>query len=587
MNNYNEQPGANKQPVANKQVSIWRYRVVQAALLIAVALIGYRIVDLQLINRHFLQSEGDKRAVRYESIAAHRGVIFDRNNKPLAVSTPVVTIWAMPEELYEASKRWPELAKALEVSPSWLKKRVTAVKDKEFMYLKRQMTPEDAAAIMALKVPGVYSRKEQRRFYPAGEVAAHLVGFTNIDEVGQEGLELAYNNWLTGEPGRQRVMKDRKGQVIRHAELIKSSRPGNELMLSIDLRLQYMAYRELKKAVETYRAEAGSLVMLDVQTGEVLAMVNQPAYNPNNRAGMQAYRMRNRVVTDVMEPGSSIKPFTIAAALESGSYTKDTVIETGNGYMRLDRNDVRDTGGYGSIDVTTVLSKSSNIGVTKMALDIGPDKVTEMIQRMGFGQSTGVGFPGESTGYVPYRDRWSNIQTATLSFGYGLTVTPLQLAQAYLAIGSGGMMRPVSLIKRDVAPEGVRVLDEGIAKDIRSMLHAVVQKGGTGTRARVPFYEVGGKTGTARKVGQNGYEKDRYISVFAGLAPIDNPRLAMVIVIDDPAGNVYYGGATAAPVFSSVAAGALRILAIEPEQKQVMAADAGGQMLFRTTGSYN
>ncbi|OED40137.1 cell division protein [Endozoicomonas sp. (ex Bugula neritina AB1)] len=577
MSGKNEKQADSKKSVKKK--SFWRLRLVQCVMLLAGFALGYRVIDLQLLNRTFLQSEGDKRSVRHESVPAHRGVIFDRNGKPLAASTPVVTIWGMPDILLEAPERWAELAEALDVSKSWLKKRITAARGKEFIYLKRKMTPNDGTRVESLKIPGVYSRNEQKRYYPAGEVAAHLVGFTNIDEDGQEGLELTYNDWLSGEPGQRRLLKNRKGQVIREADLVKSASPGKELMLSIDLRLQYMAYRELKMAVEKYRASAGSLVMLDVQTGEILAMVNQPSYNPNNRSGMKAYRMRNRVVTDMMEPGSTLKPFTVAAALESGKYTKSTVINTSPGWMYLGRDQVKDVRNYGSIDVATVLTKSSNIGVTKMALDIGPDKIVDMLQRVGIGQSTGVAFPGENTGYLPYRDRWSKIAIATMSFGYGLTVTPLQLAQAYMVIGTDGIMRPLSLIKRDVPPEGVRVIDKNVARDVRKMLNAVVQKTGTGRRAQVEAYEVGGKTGTAKKVGVNGYEDDRYIGVFAGLAPIDNPRLAMVVVIDDPAGDIYYGGQTAAPVFSKVAAGALRMLSVEPENEQPLMSGVGGNSM--------
>nr|WP_066014018.1 penicillin-binding transpeptidase domain-containing protein [Endozoicomonas atrinae] len=561
---------AGKEPVwighmVNSLTRKWRLKMLQSVLLVAGLAIGYRIVDLQLLDRHFLQNEGDKRSVRYESVAAHRGVIFDRNGDPLAVSTPVVTIWADPEVLYEASERWQALARELGVSHQWLSDRVKAAKTRDFIYLKRQLTPEQGRKVMALRVPGVRAINEHRRYYPAAEVTAHLVGFTNIDESGQEGLELAYNEWLSGDPGQRRVLKDRKGQLARQAELMKSASPGKELMLSIDLRLQYMAYRELKKAVELHKAKAGSLIMLDVKTGEVLAMVNQPAYNPNNRADMQAHKMRNRVVTDMVEPGSTLKPFTVAAALESGQFHKGSVIHTAPGYMRLGRDQVKDIRNYGAIDVTTVLRKSSNVGVSKMALAIGPDKVLDLLQRVGLGQSTGTGFPGENPGYLPYRDRWSDIEVATLSFGYGLTVTPLQLAQAYTVLGSGGIMRPVSLIKRDVVPDGVRVMDQQVADDLRKMLREVVH-GGTGGRAMIDAFEVGGKTGTARKVGPNGYIKDRYIGMFAGLAPIDNPRLAMVVIIDDPSGKNYYGGLTAAPVFSKVAAGALRLLGVEPAE---------------------
>lgn len=541
----------------------WRLRMLQAILIVSSLGLGYQIIDLQLLNRHFLQNEGDKRAVRYESVTAHRGVIFDRNGEPLAVSAPVVTIWADPTELLEAQAQWPALAKELDVPLSWLSQRVEGTKSREFIYLKRQLTPEQGDRVMALKVPGVHATDEQRRYYPAAEVTAHLVGFTNIDESGQEGIELAYNKWLSGEPGERRLLKDRKGQLARQAQLVTSASPGKELMLSIDLRLQYMAYRELKKAVELHQAKAGSLVMLDVKTGEVLAMVNQPAYNPNNRADMQASKMRNRVMTDTMEPGSTLKPFAVAAALESGQFHRDSVINTSPGYLTLGHNEVKDSRDYGAIDITTVLRKSSNVGVSKMALAIGPDKVIDLLQRVGLGQSVGTGFPGESNGYLPFRDRWSDIETATLSFGYGLTVTPLQLAQAYMVLGAGGIIRPVSLIKRDVVPDGVRVMDQQVADDLRAMLREVVH-GGTGGRAQVEAFEVGGKTGTARKVGANGYIKDRYTSMFAGLVPIDNPRLAIVVVIDDPSGKAYYGGLTAAPVFAKVASGALRFLEIEP-----------------------
>ena len=541
----------------------WRLHLVRCVLIAAGLFLGYQIIDLQLLNRHFLQNEGDKRAVRYESIMAHRGVIFDRNGEPLAISAPVMTIWADPAELCQAKAQWQVLADELEVSLAWLSERVEGAKNRDFIYLKRQLSPEQGARVMALKVPGVNAIDEQRRYYPAAEVTAHLVGITNIDESGQEGLELAYNDWLSGQPGKRRVLKDRKGQLARKAQLVTSASPGKELMLSIDLRLQYVAYRELKKAVELHQARAGSLVMLDVKTGEVLAMVNQPAYNPNNRADMQNGAMRNRVMTDTMEPGSTLKPFAVAAALESGQFRRDSVINTSPGYLTLGRDQVKDNRDYGAIDVTTVLRKSSNVGVSKMALAIGPDKVVDLLQRLGLGQSVGTGFPGESSGYLPFRDRWSDIEIATLSFGYGLTVTPLQLAQAYMVLGAGGIMRPVSLIKRDVVPEGVRVMDQQVADDLRAMLREVVH-GGTGGRAQVEAFEVGGKTGTARKVGKNGYMKDRYTSMFAGLVPIDNPRLAMVVVIDDPSGKVYYGGLTAAPVFAQVAAGVLRILGVEP-----------------------
>ncbi|WP_263078520.1 penicillin-binding transpeptidase domain-containing protein [Endozoicomonas sp. Mp262] len=556
---------------SGKPSNRWRLAVLKSIILLAGLTIVYRVVDLQLLDRHFLQNEGDKRSVRYEKIPAHRGVIFDRNGKPLAVSTPVITVWADPSDLLAVKERWGELARQLKMNKSTLAKRITENQSKEFIYLKRHLTPEQGQQLMALKVPGLQIMEEHRRYYPAGEVTAHLVGFTDIDETGQEGIELGYNKWLKGTPGKVRYLKDRRGNLAKQGELVESAQPGKELMLSIDLGLQYMAYRELKRAVGHHKARAGSLVMLDVETGEVLAMVNQPSYNPNNRAEMKAYRMRNRVVTDVLEPGSTLKPFTVAAALESGKYEKDTPVNTTPGYMRIGHDTVRDIRNYGQLDVTSVLTKSSNIGVTKMAMDIGVDNLLDMLRRVGIGQATGVGFPGESTGYLPYRDRWSNIEVATLSFGYGLTVTPLQLAQAYSVLGSKGIMRPISLIKRDVTPKGVRVMDRQVAKDVLEMLVTVVQSG-SGRRAKVQSYQVGGKTGTARKVGSNGYSNSRHIGVFAGLAPIDNPRLATVIVIDEPTEGGYYGGLTAAPVFSKVNARALRMLGVTPDQKEVLTA---------------
>jgi cell division protein FtsI (penicillin-binding protein 3) len=550
----------------------WRIKLLQLLFISAGLVICFRIVDLQVMNRTFLQGEGNKRSIRHESLPAHRGVVFDRNGKILAVSAPVATVWADPQDLIKEPGRWDELAYALQVNKSQVASRVKQNASKEFMYLKRQMTPEQGNRIKALKIPGVHVLNEQRRYYPMGEVTAHLVGITGIDDKGQEGLELGYDHWLTGTEGTQRLLKDRRGRLAREAELVKSAEPGNELMLSIDSRLQYMAYRELKKAVEKNKASAGSLVMIDVQTGEVLAMVNQPSYNPNNRKGLEAYRMRNRVMTDIVEPGSTLKPFTVAAALESGKYDRYTEVKTGVGYMRVGRNAVRDVRGYGTIDVETVLKKSSNIGVSKMALDIGADTLVDMLRRIGFGQSPGTGFPGERAGYLPYKDRWSDIEIATLSFGYGLTVTPLQLAQAYSVLGAGGILRPISLIKRDVAPDGIRVMDEKVADDVLSMLGKVVGKGGTGWRGAVKSYNVAGKTGTVKKVGGSGYSDDRYIGLFAGVAPVENPRIATVVIIDDPAGDQYYGGVIAGPVFSKVNGQALRMLGVRPKEEKVLTA---------------
>lgn len=540
-----------------------RFQWVRIILAIMAAALAFRIMYLQLSKQDFLQNEGDKRSVRHESIPAHRGIIFDRNGEPLAVSTPVVAIGANPQELLKDRTKWAELAKLLGMTHAELITAVAGAKNKDFIYLKRQQMPEVGEAIAALKIQGIDIIEEHRRFYPAAEVTAHVIGFTDIDENGQEGLELAYNKWLTGEEGERRVLKDRKGQLAREAELVSSASPGKELMLSIDLRLQYMAYRELSKAVQQYRAKAGSLVMLDVKTGEVLAMVNQPAYNPNNRGDMQAYKMRNRVLTDMFEPGSTIKPFVVAAALESGKFTKDTLINTSPGVLKVGKDTVRDEVNMGILDVTSVLRRSSNVGMTKMILATGHVEVIQLLHRFGMGSESGTGFPGESSGELPFRDRWSDIEKATLSYGYGLTVTPLQLAQAYAVIGAGGVLRPVTLLKRDVVPEGYQALEQGLANDVRKMLKDAVATG-TGRKAQVKSFAVGGKTGTARKVINGVYSKERYVAMFGGLAPIDDPRLAIAIVIDDPSSGSYYGGQTAAPVFAEVAAGALHLLGVMP-----------------------
>ena len=420
-----------------------------------------------------------------------------------------------------------------------------------------------------------------------GEVTSHLIGLTgrgdeDTGEIGKEGLELGYDQWLTGSDGSRRIRKDLLGNLVTEAELLENTQPGKELMLSIDSRLQYMAYRELKKAVKQHKAKSGSLVMLDVQTGEVLAMVNQPSYNPNNREDFEY--SRNRVLTDAIEPGSTLKPFTVAAALESGKYNRYTRINTGVGYMRVGRDSVRDTRGYGVIDVETVLKKSSNIGVTKMALSIGSDTVMDMFRRVGLGQAPGTGFPGERSGYIPYKDRFSDIEIATLSFGYGLTVTPMQLAQAYSVLGSGGILRPASLLKRDLPPAGRRVMSEEVADDVLQMLGKVVGKGGTGWRGAVKTYKVAAKTGTVKKVSSRGYSSERYIGLFAGVAPLDNPRIATVVVIDDPAGKEYYGGVIAGPVFSKVTGQALRTLGVRPQADKVLTAGLGVQ---RSAGKIN
>jgi cell division protein FtsI (penicillin-binding protein 3) len=551
----------------------WRYWFVLGALaLCGVALVA-RAVYLQVIDQDFLAKQGDARILREAKLSANRGMILDRNGEPLAVSTPVDTVWADPRKLAQVPQEFPRLAKALDRDPEWLARRVTSNLDREFIYLVRHMRPQDAARVRALGIPGVDTQREYRRYYPAGEVTGHLLGFTNVDDVGQEGLELAYDQWLGGEPGLKRVMRDSLGRTIEDIERIRAPRPGKDLYTSIDLRVQYLAYRELKAAVQANNARSGSVVVLDIATGEVLAMVNQPAFNPNDREQYAASRYRNRATNDFFEPGSSIKPFVVAAGMETGRYHRDTLIDTNPGMIRVGIKTVKDKHNLGTIDVTTVLAKSSNVGMTKIALSVRPQDMWSALDQFGFGRVTGSGFPGESAGILTSADHWRPVGQATMSYGYGLSVTPLQLAEAYAVLGAGGIRRPVSLRKLDAAPEGERVLDEKVASELVNMLEAVTSDAGTARRARVMGYRVSGKTGTAWKASATGgYSTNKYMAVFGGVVPASNPRLAALVVIDEPTGGAYYGGEVAAPVFSAVMSGALRLLAIPPDDLQRMPA---------------
>ncbi|MTI15248.1 penicillin-binding protein 2 [Sansalvadorimonas verongulae] len=538
-----------------------------------------RVAMLHVFNRPFLQNEGDKRTVREERIPAHRGLILDRNGSPLAVSTAVVTITANPRLLNEekSKARWNDLADALDIPFSDLAHRLEREKHKGFIYLKRQMRPADAKKVLKLRISGVYGKPEYRRFYPAGEVTSQLVGLTDIDDKGQEGIELALDEWLAGSPGVVRVIKDRKGRVIRETNVLKSAEAGKEVKLSIDLRLQYLAYRELLKTFQESKAKSASLVMLDVKTGEVLAMANQPAFNPNNRSEMNIAGIRNRAITDQFEPGSVVKPFGVAAALESGHFSNTSIIDTSPGWMRVGRDVVRDHRNYGELSLAGILEKSSNMGMTKLTMDIGPEALVSVFQKVGFGQSTGVVFPGESTGVLPVRNRWRPIEAATLSFGYGLTVTTLQLAQAYMVLANDGKAMPVSLIKRDIPAESHQVIPPIVAENVLDMMKSVTSNTGTAHRARIDGYEVAGKTGTAQKLVGGKYSSSSHIALFAGVVPVNNPRIAMVIMVDGPSAGQYYGGLISAPVFSRVAGEAMRVLGVPPDsadQHQMVAGTA-------------
>jgi cell division protein FtsI (penicillin-binding protein 3) len=535
--------------------------------LLAVALVTllWRAVDQQILEGDFLRREGVARHVRVVEIPAYRGRITDRQGEPLAISSPVVSVWANPRQLLPERSDLRPLAKLLELDPRQLRRKLERRSGRRFVYLKRHLTPDLGRRVEALGIPGVGLQQEYRRYYPSGEVAAHLVGFTNIDERGQEGLEMAYEDWLRGRPGSKRVIKDGRNRVVKDLESVSQPRPGRDLVLSIDRRLQYLAYRELKAAVLLHEAQAGIAVILDVTSGEILAMVNQPAYNPNGQRDNQRGRLRNRALTDVFEPGSTMKPFTVAAALEAGVIAPETIVDTSPGLLRVGSQLVRDHHDLGSIDIATVLRKSSNVGASKIALSLTSELLWSLYSRLGFGATTGTTYPGEVAGQLPDFRGWSRFERCTLSFGYGLSVTALQLAQAYAVLAADGVKRPVSLLVRDETPPGRRVLRSDTAQRVRTMLETVVSAEGTARKAAVPGYRVAGKTGTARKSIPGGYAKDRYQALFVGLAPASDPRLVMVVMIDEPSAGKFYGGDVAAPVFAAVMGGALRLLNVAPD----------------------
>ncbi|WP_413243512.1 peptidoglycan D,D-transpeptidase FtsI family protein [Pseudomonas sp.] len=546
----------------------WRFRLVLLLLALMVGAIVWRIIDLHVFDHDFLKAHGDARSVRHIPIPAHRGLVTDRNGEPLAVSTPVTTLWANGKELQAGKAQWPALAAALGQEPKALAVRLQANAGREFMYLVRGLTPEKGQRVLDLKLPGVYAIEEFRRFYPGGEVTAHVVGFTDIDDRGREGMELAYEDWLAGVPGKRQVLKDRRGRLIKDVQVTQNAKAGKALALSIDLRLQYLAHRELRNALVEFGAKAGSLVMIDVKTGEVLAMVNQPTYNPNNRRDMQPATMRNRAMIDVFEPGSTMKPFSMSAALASGRWKPSDTVDVSPGTLQIGRYTIRDVSrSTGPLSLTEILIKSSNVGMSKVAFDIGGESIYSVMQQVGLGQDTGLGFPGERVGNLPNHREWRKAETATLSYGYGLSVTAVQLAHAYSVLANGGRSVPLSLTRMDRKPDGVQVIPEAIAKTMQGMLQEVIEAPGGVFRAKVPGYHVAGKSGTARKVSTDsrGYRENAYRSLFAGFGPVDDPRIAVAIVIDEPSKGGYYGGLVSAPVFGKVMAGALRLMNVVPD----------------------
>ena len=524
-----------------------------------------RAVQLQVLDKDFLNQQADTRHLRTEIISAHRGSILDRKGDPLAISTPVDSIWVNPKKIVNSIEKIPQVAEVIDVDSEILINRISRNMDKEFLYIKRHLNPTVATRVMALQLPGINIQREYRRYYPASEVTGHLVGFTNIDDKGQEGLELAMNHWLEGEAGAKLILKDRLGRSIENIESIRPPRHGKDLRLSIDLRLQYLAYRTLKAAVKKHNASSGSIVILNVQTGEVLAMANQPTYNPNDRSQFFAARYRNRAITDIFEPGSSIKPFVVAAALESDLYRPNSVIDTSPGFITVGNKKIEDHKNLGHINLTTMLARSSNVGVTKLAMTLESDQLWRTMSQFGLGEITSSGFPGESAGMLTHFSNWRPISQATIAYGYGIAVTPLQLAQAYAAIGNNGVMQPITLFATERPNMGERIISIETAFALREMLEKVVHPGGTGIKASVDGYRVAGKTGTAWKAAKGGHSKDKYFSIFAGLAPASNPELATVVVIDEPGGDLYYGSDVAAPVFAEIMSESLRLLAIPPD----------------------
>jgi cell division protein FtsI (penicillin-binding protein 3) len=543
-----------------------RWGALLGALMLGMVILVGRAVNLQVLDRQFLQHEGHIRHDGLVSVPAHRGRLLDRNGELLAISTPVKSVWVNPKEFEATEKDIKALGDVLGVSVKDIHERVDD-SSRGFVYLKRRISPELADQGIALGLPGVYADREFRRYYPVGEVTAHMIGFNNLEDDGQEGMELAYNDWLKGVPGKKWIMRDGKGRVIEDLENVRLPVPGKDLSLSIDQRLQYLAYRELKKAVIENKARSGSLVLLDAKNGEVLAMVNQPSFNPNSRMKISANVSRNRAMTDVFEPGSTIKPFVVACAMELGTVRQNTVFDTSP--LHIGPNVVKDVHNYGMLDVAHILQKSSNVGVSKIAINLPSNKFWAFYNNLGFGQPLDTGFPGETSGRLSANHhQWGPFQKATMAFGYGLSTSLLQLGRAYLTIANDGVMPMVGLLKRDKPVESHRIMSDKTATSVRSMLENVVSREGTALKASVAGFRIAGKTGTVKKIGAHGgYTDNSYLALFAGMAPASEPRLVMIVMIDEPSAGAYYGGAVSAPVFSSVMEGALRLLNIPPDQE--------------------
>jgi len=540
----------------------WRFYFVQTVLVALLAIVVWRVVGLQVLEKDFLIEQGTSRWQRLEVINAPRGMLSDRHGEPVAVSTPVVSVWADPRELREADI--PRLAEAANVSAKTLQAR--RQQHRAFMYINRHMTPDDAEQILARNIRGVYGLTEYKRYYPAGEVAAHVVGFTDIDDHGQEGVELAFENQLRSDSGKKEVIRDLLGRSVRDVGMIEAPKAGQDLRLTIDLRLQYLAYRELKKAVTQLDALAGSVVIMDVRNGDVLAMVNQPGFNPNNRAQLNPTATRNRAMTDQAEPGSVMKPISMAVALASQKFSTASTIDTSPGYMRVGDYAIRDFRNYGVLDMTGIITKSSNVGIAKVVQQLDGQRMWETLYGLGFGQTTGIGYPGEAAGRLPNPIDWHAVDKAAMSYGYGLAVTPLQLAQAYATLANGGRQVNARILMDTPSVVGEQVVPQEVAHQVLGMMETVVEPKGTGTRAALDWFSVAGKTGTTHKVGAQGYEDEKYMASFVGIAPANDPRIVAVIVINEPPTDAYFGGEAAAPVFRGIMTQALPLLGIQPDR---------------------
>jgi cell division protein FtsI (penicillin-binding protein 3) len=551
-------------PVLRLRFPVWRSRVMLLILMAWMLGLAARAIYLQGLNNDFLQQKGESRYSRVVEISAHRGRITDRNGEPLAISTAVESVWASPADLAASPEQLQRLARLINLDVGELKRRVADTR-REFVYLRRQLPPEHAARVVELNIPGVFLQREYRRFYPAAEVTSHLVGMTDIDDKGQEGLELAHQDTLVGKPGSRRVIKDRLGRIIEDVESIRAPQQGRDLALSIDLKVQYIAYRELKTALEEHRAKAGGIVVLDAKTGEVLALANLPAYNPNYRGKVEPQRSRNRALTDLFEPGSTLKPFTVAAALEAGRIRPETLIPTGGGRLTIGKATIHDAHPAGTLNVEQVIQKSSNVGAAKIALDLPAQTLWTLLAHSGFGSLPKSGYPGEGSGRLRPHTTWKPIEQATMSYGHGISVSLLQLARAYTIFTADGELMPVTMVKRIEPEAGTQVIRPETARALRKMLEMAVQPGGTAPRAQIPGYRVAGKTGTAHKLENGRYAATKYVSSFVGFAPVSNPRVVVAVMIDEPSAGQYYGGAVAAPVFREVVAATLRTLSVPPD----------------------